>query len=996
MPTERLREIVATLGRRPGHATVAALIRELLINGLNASDSDVDMEKPLPEVKGRLDALLGRTVFEFKSDLRTERSDAESQLLRYLPQREKDTGELFVGIATDGAAFIPYHLRQGQLVGMEPFTPSADDSMTFLAWLGSIVVVEIGLTPDPETVRRELGRQSVGYGVARTKLGLMWSEVKDVPDVRLKRDLWSSLLEQVYGTSVDSDELFFQHTYLTIVAKSIANSVLGVSTASAHDLLNGRALREAGIAGAIESDFFDWVLEADQGPDLVTRIASHLARFKLQEVQTDVLKGLYESLVYPEQRHDLGEYYTPDWLASRMCDAAIEDPLSERVLDPACGSGTFLFHSIRKVIRAATDKGLSNAETIARCCDRVIGVDVHPVAVLIARVTYLLAIGPDRLAERSQVSIPVYLGDSLQWNTVGFMMERHVLIEVPDGPTLHFPASVAEKPFMFDSVVQMMLSLSGSSESGVDTLKRWASETYHQLHASDIAVLVETFKSLWSLRKENRDHIWGFVARNLSRPIWLSSDEQQADVVIGNPPWLSYRYMSRRMQQRFRAESERVGVCKGGKVATHQDLSAYFFARCLELYLKHTGRIAFVMPFAAVSRQQFEGFRTGWFGGRGRKAIDSFVAQVRFTDGWTFDENVQPLFPVPSAVVFAAHIGADEQGGWPNTLSEYKGTLPRRDATPDEADKALLKRDTPGPLTNRNGKSSPYRDLFRQGATVVPRMLFTVIQVQAGWIGSNRDLTILESRRTNREKSPWKELRSLRGNVEARFVRPLYLGESLAPFRLLEPVKAIIPWDTDSQQLFDSETALRAGRLHLAEWLRQAESLWDSHGRGTMLLKERLDYFHNLTTQMPIAPIRVVYTKAGSMQAAAVVRDGDSAIDHKLYWVAADENEAYYLAAVLNSETARSRVEHLQSRGQWGARDFDKVLFSLPIPRFDPNDEIHVQLTSAAKRAEEIAATVPVKEGMYFVRVRRLIRDALKEDGIAKKIDQLVAELLDQ
>jgi hypothetical protein len=244
MPTERLREIVATLGRRPGHATVAALIRELLINGLNASDSDVDMEKPLPEVKGRLDALLGRTVFEFKSDLRTERSDAESQLLRYLPQREKDTGELFVGIATDGAAFIPYHLRQGQLVGMEPFTPSADDSMTFLAWLGSIVVVEIGLTPDPETVRRELGRQSVGYGVARTKLGLMWSEVKDVPDVRLKRDLWSSLLEQVYGTSVDSDELFFQHTYLTIVAKSIANSVLGVSTASAHDLLNGRALRD--------------------------------------------------------------------------------------------------------------------------------------------------------------------------------------------------------------------------------------------------------------------------------------------------------------------------------------------------------------------------------------------------------------------------------------------------------------------------------------------------------------------------------------------------------------------------------------------------------------------------------------------------------------------------------------------------------------------------------------------------------------------------------
>ena len=45
--------------------------------------------------------------------------------------------------------------------------------------------------------------------------------------------------------------------------------------------------------------------------------------------------------------------------------------------------------------------------------------------------------------------------------------------------------------------------------------------------------------------------------------------------------------------------------------------------------------------------------------------------------------------------------------------------------------------------------------------------------------------------------------------------------------------------------------------------------------------------------------------------------------------------EARYLVAILNSETARERVEAYQSRGQWGARDFDKVIFNLPIPRFD-------------------------------------------------------------
>lgn len=65
-----------------------------------------------------------------------------------------------------------------------------------------------------------------------------------------------------------------------------------------------------------------------------------------------MLKVLYESLVDLEQRHDLGEYYAPDWLASRIVAAAVDAPLEQRVLDPACGSGTFLFHAVRRLIAA--------------------------------------------------------------------------------------------------------------------------------------------------------------------------------------------------------------------------------------------------------------------------------------------------------------------------------------------------------------------------------------------------------------------------------------------------------------------------------------------------------------------------------------------------------------------------------------------------------------------------------------------------------------------
>ena len=313
----------------------------LLVDGLGAKSTEIDFERPLPEVHGRSDALIGYTIFEFKSDLRREARAAEEELTRYLGQRERETDNRFVGIATDGATFVPYDLRAGSLRRLAPFTPPADNPRDLLDWLSAAVAIAADLPPDPDTVRRELGRGSLAWHVAREELAGLWAEVSDHPDVRLKRELWARLLERVYGTSVDNDDLFFQHTYLTIVAKTMAVHVLGLDMPEPGDLLAGRPFNEVGIGGVVESDFFDWLLAAGNGPELVRRIATHAARFRLRDVQTDVLKGLYESLIDPEQRHDLGEYYTPDWLAARMCEHAIQQPLGQRVLDPACGSGAF-------------------------------------------------------------------------------------------------------------------------------------------------------------------------------------------------------------------------------------------------------------------------------------------------------------------------------------------------------------------------------------------------------------------------------------------------------------------------------------------------------------------------------------------------------------------------------------------------------------------------------------------------------------------------------
>jgi hypothetical protein len=259
------------------------------------------------------------------------------------------------------------------------------------------------------------------------------------------------------------------------------------------------------------------VLAAEGASDLIARIVRQVARFRLRDVEHDVLKGLYESLIDPQQRHDLGEYYTPDWLAARVVEHAIQRPLEQRVLDPACGSGTFLFHAVRRLLAAADAAGMTNREALALCCDRIIGVDVHPVAVLIARVTYLLALGEQRLRDHPPLSIPVYLGDSLQWNTQGFLAEREVLIEVPGGPVLHFPASVVGSPGRFDSVVQRMLDLSAENAPAA-ALATWLEREAH-VTAQDAATLAETYEHLRALRQAGRNHIWGYVARNLSRPM---------------------------------------------------------------------------------------------------------------------------------------------------------------------------------------------------------------------------------------------------------------------------------------------------------------------------------------------------------------------------------------------------------------------------------------------------------------------------------------------
>jgi hypothetical protein len=162
----------------------------------------------------------------------------------------------------------------------------------------------------------------------------------------------------------------------------------------------------------------------------------------------------------------------------------------------------------------------------------------------------------------------------------------------------------------------------------------------------------------------------------------------------------------------------------------------------------------------------------------------------------------------------------------------FSGHLPRRDARPEEAAAELSERLGPWPTDEGPGGGSIYRKSFRAGVKLDPRRLVLVEPVQAGKLGANPSAPLVRGRTGSLDKKPWRDVPPPQAPVEAEFLRPVYLGESIAPYRLLEPVLAVIPWDEESRELLTSDKASRRGYSRLSYWLSIAEHLWQKHGKG--------------------------------------------------------------------------------------------------------------------------------------------------------------------
>jgi hypothetical protein len=184
---------------------------------------------------------------------------------------------------------------------------------------------------------------------------------------------------------------------------------------------------------------------------------------------------------------------------------------------------------------------------------------------------------------------------------------------------------------------------------------------------------------------------------------------------------------------------------------------------------------------------------------------------------------------------------------------------------------------------------------------------------------------------------------------------------------------------------------------HLDEWWSSAKEVWERHKKpqSKLTLRDQCDYQGKLSRQLRKGRNRIVYVASGSSLAAARVVDPEQIIDNSLYWLrVSDVDAARYLVAILNSGSTLERIRPLQSEGNYGPRHFHKLVWSLPIPLYDPSNSEHVELARLARDAENLVASIDVGADLSFKQIRGVVRRKLAASGLGEAIDAAVAALV--
>lgn len=519
---------------------------------------------------------------------RSEESAFE-QLERYIkderPREQKhligdvDDGVPWLGILTDGRRWWAWE--------WEP-RGDHDDASPHPYWQGK----ELGKA-DLKKLESLLKRKTVGkewatadmsseFSDVKTDLMSMYDARKALQSTKTQHALW---LEQLRGSGnapkKDIDETFVLHTMLILISRMIYYS------GTKYD------------KGKVTEGFVNWV-----DMDKMDRLKSIIDRYNWRQQSGDILRSLYHDYVPDRHRRIYGEYYTPDWLAELMCEKVIDDDFIEDqignynagrqleyVLDPSCGSGTFLYHAVKRIMQSTpvANSGMDHHDVVKLVCGIVRGVDIHPVAVEMSRANIRRLV-----PEAADSDIVVYQGDSLltdrpESKLYGYDVKGKILALVsPINRYLNLPSwfiKSSKDVTMFVETAKKDVAMTNGLGSSLD--------------GYDYERLLEAHNQLREIIRNESDGVWKWYILNQSGPMNLLNSVGR---IVSNPPWIRYNEIkTESRQQEVRDMAVYLKLWAGGKVSTSFDISSLFVDRCMSLYMKNKSNAAgWVLPHGSL------------------------------------------------------------------------------------------------------------------------------------------------------------------------------------------------------------------------------------------------------------------------------------------------------------------------------------------------------------------------------------------------------------
>jgi SAM-dependent methyltransferase len=976
---------------------------------------------------GRPDSVYGSVIVEYKDPgtLSPNKNAAPNKAVidqlkkRFFDMRREEHRDwkTMFGVGTDGKYFIFLRFRDDKWTDQEPLEVNRYSTERFLWALYNLG--QKGKPYQPEYLHGDFGSDSP---IAQEGVRELYDEIikTENPKAQVFFQQWKILFGEVCGYDVEnlSDKLkklaefyvvkgkpqpapllFAVHTYYAILIKLLAAEIVSFfnpwmprqveklqsATSPAklkrelEELERGGIFHQMGITNFLEGDLFSWYLAVWSDPieKLVRKMIAKLdeynpGTFSEEPAQSrDLLKKLYQQLFPKSVRHDLGEYYTPDWLAEHVLnELGYEGDPDKRLLDPACGSGTFLVMAINRIRRwydanrekCAYDEG----ELLKKILANVIGFDLNPLAVMAARTNYLVAI-KDLIRHVEGVEIPVYLCDSIMTpSEYGDLFSGATLgtvAKVPCSamkpPHLLVPKEIAQSPKEVAKYAEVLETCIKNAYKPDEFLSRCRDEGLN-ITATDAHL--DLYRELVKLDKANKNGIWARIIKNNFAPLFVG----RVDYVAGNPPWVNYENLPAEYRESTAKVWETYKLFpKGGWRARfakgNTELAMVFTYACADCYLSKGGKLGFVITQSVFqSKDAGRGFRAFRISEDRRMrifSVDDFTAVKPFegavnrTATFTFDLcpdgtrypvrytswDPKPGFSADvgeSLPVVISHTTRAKLRAWPLTDPQSPWMV-----LPSQVERSTVEKVTAGKQVYRAWKGADTRGgngilwldvLASKGGSVVAR----------------------NTPEFSRKKPP-----EVTWSFEPNLIFPLLKGKETQRWHTSPQYALIYPHEGDEAI---PEAQLKASFPKTHAYFKEMEA--HLLKRKMYDLSRRKLAFYSLfeTGEFLFSKYKVVWKYIATELTCAVQEpvklkylENDTVIpDHKLVIVPCETAiEAHYLCAALNSSIAR----FVAGTYIVGTQISTHVVEYIKVPAFESGNKTHIQLADLSEKCHATA-----------------------------------------